>query len=132
MTYAEKLKDPRWQRKRLEVLNRDKFTCQCCQATLIELHIHHKKYSGEPWEAPSEDLITLCKHCHLVVESWKQIPDFIRWNRTRQACFFLHEGILCFEDFSGNSYGAIPFNIALEFANEIIQYQNSLQCQTEC
>jgi hypothetical protein len=26
--YSKKLKHPRWQKKRLEILDRDKFTCQ--------------------------------------------------------------------------------------------------------
>lgn len=28
--YSQKLLDPRWQRKRLEILQRDDFTCQVC------------------------------------------------------------------------------------------------------
>lgn len=66
--YSDKLKSPKWQRKRLEILNRDNFTCQTCQDTETELHVHHKSYFGEPWEAPDEDLITLCKICHAVQE----------------------------------------------------------------
>ena len=30
MGYSEKLKDPRWQKKRLEILERDNFRCQYC------------------------------------------------------------------------------------------------------
>lgn len=30
MTYSQKLRDPRWQKKRLEILERDSFTCQHC------------------------------------------------------------------------------------------------------
>lgn len=66
MTYAEKLKDPRWQKKRLEILNRDSFTCRKCKDTKTTLHVHHTTYSShmEPWEIPSEWLITLCSECH--------------------------------------------------------------------
>jgi len=71
MTYAEKLKDPRWQKKRLEVLNRDFFLCKYCMDGTTTLHVHHLKYNGEPWEAKSEDLITLCEHCHVVIEHGK-------------------------------------------------------------
>jgi len=36
-TYAEKLKHPLWQRKRLEILNRDGFKCaQCVEKSLAE------------------------------------------------------------------------------------------------
>ena len=66
-TYAEMLRDPRWQRRRLEILSRDEFTCQRCRSTTKELHAHHKFYlSGgkSPWEYGDEHLITLCLDCH--------------------------------------------------------------------
>lgn len=65
-TYSEKLKSPKWQKKRLEVLNRDNFTCQHCGDTETELHVHHLKYSGEPHDSPLSDLLTLCKDCHFI------------------------------------------------------------------
>lgn len=45
-SYAFKLKDPRWQRKRLEILQRDNFTCQECYATDKELNVHHLIYKN--------------------------------------------------------------------------------------
>jgi hypothetical protein len=68
MTYSEKLRDPRWQKKRLEILNRDGFSCCLCGDKETELHVHHKKYYKEPWNAKDESLQTLCKYCHLLVE----------------------------------------------------------------
>ena len=65
-TYKEKLRSPKWQKKRLEILNRDKFTCIRCGDKETELHVNHLKYIGEPHEAPNEYLETLCKHCHLL------------------------------------------------------------------
>jgi len=62
--YSEKLKDPRWQKKRLEILQRDEFTCQQCSDTETTLHVHHIAYSGEPWNAPNKLLITYCEDCH--------------------------------------------------------------------
>lgn len=65
MTYAEKLKDPRWQKKRLEILNRDDFTCQLCDDNKSTLHVHHRAYANrEPWDYPNEWLVTLCESCH--------------------------------------------------------------------
>lgn len=64
--YSEKLKNPKWQRKRLEALNRDNFTCQHCKDTETELHVHHLKYKKEPFDADLEDLVTLCKDCHYI------------------------------------------------------------------
>lgn len=65
-TYAEKLKDPRWQKKRLQIMNRDGFKCQKCFNDQRTLHVHHKKYEQglEPWEYDTELLITLCESCH--------------------------------------------------------------------
>lgn len=72
-TYSEKLKDPRWQKKRIDILGRDNLTCQLCSDTTTELQVHHKSYKwgNEPWEYEDDNFITLCKHCHKVVESFK-------------------------------------------------------------
>lgn len=79
MTYSEKLRDPRWQKKRLDILSRDNFTCQCCGDTETELNVHHKKYKKgkEPWDYPNNFLETLCKHCHLFITTLeKNIVQF--------------------------------------------------------
>jgi 5-methylcytosine-specific restriction endonuclease McrA len=67
-TYARLLKDPRWQKKRLEVFNRDRWTCQGCRATTKELQVHHTRYAagGMPWDVPLRDLVTLCIDCHRI------------------------------------------------------------------
>lgn len=65
-TYSEKLRDPRWQKKRLEILSRDEFTCQHCQCKTRTLHVHHLGYvkGREPWDYPDAALLTLCESCH--------------------------------------------------------------------
>lgn len=68
MTYSEKIKDPRWQKKRLEILGRDNFTCKLCNDDTTELHVHHLAYKGEPWEQSNDRLVTLCKNCHTLIE----------------------------------------------------------------
>ena len=72
--YSEKLKDPRWQKKRLQILNRDQFKCRFCSDDKTELHVHHLKYKCNPWDAHDEDLVTLCEKCHYVVERSKINP----------------------------------------------------------
>lgn len=68
MTYSEKLKDPRWQKKRLEILNRDDWTCQMCGDKETNLQVHHKCYNSyNPWETNSDSLITYCEHCHTII-----------------------------------------------------------------
>jgi 5-methylcytosine-specific restriction endonuclease McrA len=79
--YIELLRDPRWQKKRLEIMQRDNFTCQLCGDTESPLNVHHKYYMYDktPWEYPSNLLITLCEHCHKIEESNKYIVlDFTK------------------------------------------------------
>ena len=65
-SYAEKLRDPRWQKIRLKVFERDNWACKSCGETTKTLHVHHKLYEKgkEPWEYPLEYLLTLCEPCH--------------------------------------------------------------------
>jgi hypothetical protein len=64
--YTDLLNDPLWQRKRLEIFNRDNFTCQRCFNNRITLCVHHFAYQPglKPWEYKNEDLITWCINCH--------------------------------------------------------------------
>lgn len=85
-TYSEKLLDPRWQKKRLEILSRDEWTCCGCGSADKTLHVHHAYYvSGrDPWEYPSETLSTLCKECHHGEEDSSEwfiscAENLIRW-----------------------------------------------------
>jgi len=64
--YSEKLRDPRWQKKRLEILERDDWTCQKCFDSESTLVVHHRKYlpATDPWDYPDILLVTLCEDCH--------------------------------------------------------------------
>jgi len=64
--YNEKLKDPRWQRKRLQILERDGWQCLGCGNSENTLHVHHLFYieGREPWEYPASALRSLCVACH--------------------------------------------------------------------
>jgi hypothetical protein len=64
MKYREQLKDPRWQKKRLKILERDGWKCTECGNDKMELQIHHLKYHGSPWEVDDAYLKTLCANCH--------------------------------------------------------------------
>lgn len=67
-SYKDKLKDPRWQRKRLEMLKRDDFQCQRCFDRDSPLEVHHKWYTAglDPWEYDDECYISFCEFCHKV------------------------------------------------------------------
>ena len=66
MSYADKLKRPEWQRKRLQILERANWKCEQCGEKESMLHVHHKQYiSGrDPWEYKDNQLVALCAMCH--------------------------------------------------------------------
>src|SRR5262245_53386302 len=75
-TYLEMLRDPRWQRKRLEVMQREDFACQDCGATDSTLNVHHTYYEKgkPPWDYPIESLKCLCEPCHVKAQDyWRLI-----------------------------------------------------------
>jgi hypothetical protein len=65
-SYYELLKHPKWQKKRLEVLQFADFQCEDCRADDVTLHIHHTYYEKglAPWEYLEESLHALCEECH--------------------------------------------------------------------
>ena len=77
-TYSEKLKDPRWQRKRLEIFRRDNWECQHCHSKDEQLQVHHKEYTVEnPWDEDDKNLITLCEDCHKFKKELKDLFDSV-------------------------------------------------------
>lgn len=65
MTYSQKLRDPRWQKKRLQILERDGWKCRACGDAENNLQVHHVVYRKiDPWDYPDECLQTLCCDCH--------------------------------------------------------------------
>jgi hypothetical protein len=63
--YRDLLQDPRWQKVRLEVFNRDNWSCLLCNSKDKTLVVHHEKYEGSsPWETSKDYLSTVCTQCH--------------------------------------------------------------------
>lgn len=64
--FLEKYKDPRWQEKRLLVMQRDGFACRVCGDKSTTLHVHHLMYrrGADPWDYPDTMLVTRCETCH--------------------------------------------------------------------
>lgn len=95
MKYAEKLKDPRWQKKRLEVFNRDGFKCCHCYADDKTLHVHHLIYlpGKEPWDYDMDCFLTLCYECHEYLESRQadQCDDLLRHFKLRLKDTFIRD-----------------------------------------
>ena len=71
MIYVEKLKDPRWQKRKAEVCAVANWKCQDCGGEDKNLHVHHKRYlkdgtgkMNDPWEYSDGDLVCVCMDCH--------------------------------------------------------------------
>lgn len=90
-SYKEKLLDPRWQRKRLEILSRNDFCCEDCGTDESTLHVHHRYYlkGKNPWEYEDDALVALCENCHAVDHEWRDAlnillacvgPMFMDWH----------------------------------------------------
>ena len=64
--YSSYLQSPQWQKMRLQILERDNFSCRSCANCEQTLHVHHCYYERgkKPWEYPESSLVTLCKDCH--------------------------------------------------------------------
>lgn len=91
LAYQEKLKDPRWQRKRSEILRANHFRCEDCKRTEKTLEIHHCYYikGFEPWEYGVELLMCLCSDCH---EHRQKREQFILCNVAKSLrCFTAEE-----------------------------------------
>jgi hypothetical protein len=72
--YLQLLRDPRWQRKRLEIMERDSWKCQDCKSGDATLNVHHIRYAGRnPWDVDSQFLTTLCQACHVKRTSQKKV-----------------------------------------------------------
>ncbi len=108
MTYQELLRLPKWQKKRLEIFNRDEWKCTRCGSPDDILVVHHLWYPPHgkmPWEVPSEALQTLCERCHSLGHG---LGD---WNCTnlRDTPEYEADGQWCFLDWieaSGMGLGA--------------------------
>lgn len=66
LDYAALRLDPKWQKRRLEIMQRDGFKCVDCERDDRTLNVHHAYYvTGRmPWQYPSFALATLCAKCH--------------------------------------------------------------------
>lgn len=103
-TYSEKLKDPRWQKKRLEILDRDNWTCQSCFDTESTLHVHHLEYrqGNDPWDYTNNLLCTLCESCHAFEHEAKENTLQLLSNEFNNKKMFSNEIFLLVDSMRGS------------------------------
>lgn len=114
--YSELLRHPFWQRRRLEIFNRDNFTCRKCLDKESNLQIHHLYYiaTHKPWDYPDEALITLCELCHTKAE-------FHKWLLTKGQAALIRLGLI-YEDrmeVIALLYSKVKHN---HYKQEVLQY----------
>lgn len=66
MNYSYQLKSPKWQKKRLDILNLRGFKCEKCNCEENQLHVHHRFYlkNRKAWEYDNDVFQVLCYICH--------------------------------------------------------------------
>lgn len=82
-SYSDQLKSPKWQKKRLEILQLHDFKCDECNDKETQLHVHHRFYikGRKAWEYDNDVFQVLCEKCHSKVHEKKEsqiiekIPD---------------------------------------------------------
>ncbi len=75
--YRQQRLDPRWQKKRLKVLEYAEWRCQCCgNRNDRTLHVHHSYYTKgkKCWDYPTGALIAVCDCCHEKLHPEKERP----------------------------------------------------------
>lgn len=92
-TYYEQLKSPRWQERRLSIMERDNFTCQECGDTESELNVHHKVYieNRNAWDYPNPMLITLCEPCHKKIHAQMNAINEMIGFMTKEQLYFARD-----------------------------------------
>jgi len=86
--FKDQYSHPEWQKKRLEVLKRDKFLCLLCEIPDRTLHVHHRYYKRGKllWEYNDKCYLTVCEECH---EYLHNVQDILNENLSKIDPMFL-------------------------------------------
>jgi hypothetical protein len=78
-SYKDKLNDPRWKARRLEIIEKAGGACEDCGKKTHHLNVHHGFYEPghNPWEYEDDVLMALCKRCH---ENRHEVMKGVLWN----------------------------------------------------
>ena len=122
--YAELLKHPLWQKKRLEVMQRDGFMCKLCYDDETTIHVHHTSYKKDlaPWEYSDTELVCLCKDCHYEITRLMKEEDVLfeqisifksnSWHDGHRIMFISFQGVCHMRIYDSNSIFIIGFQFA--------------------
>lgn len=96
MFISDQYRDPRWQRLRLRVFERDGWKCRMCKQDGKTLHAHHPVYrafSEGPWDYEVDELVTVCEDCH------KEEHEIKNLGKSALLLEFVKQGVWSEEDF---------------------------------
>lgn len=131
--WSDQYKDPRWQKKRLEVLSIDEWMCQKCGSKDKALHVHHASYvrGRKIWEYSASEMVTLCDQCHKTIHNLLAdnkevvVPDLINSVRSDgEFDYFDMLDLMSAIAFEGDIYK----NVCLELVK---QYRKDLEAERE-
>lgn len=113
--YSEKFLDPRWQKRRLQILERDGWQCTKCDETTKTLDVHHRYYipKRDPWAYPDGCLLTLCRECHKL-----ESVDREDWNPNTHREWELTTDVI----FSEGDAAAWDFTVAMGMSKSSLGY----------
>lgn len=74
MPYREYLKTPEWQARRSQHVKSAGFRCQVCNASDVQLNVHHRTYERRGNEY-YKDLLALCRDCHEIFHREGKLAD---------------------------------------------------------
>jgi hypothetical protein len=116
--YPNKLRDPRWQRMRLEIMSRDEFRCQRCLDSKSTLHVHHRYYlaNKDPWDYPLEALVTLCEGCHEFETKYRREDERLLIRAMQERFFAEQVSTLA------NAFGRMEFTHDIELVTDAIAW----------
>lgn len=77
--YSEQIKSPKWQKKRLEILQLHNFKCEECGSETKTLNVHHRFYikGRKIHEYDNDVLQCLCEDCHAKVHKKKEVVEVL-------------------------------------------------------
>lgn len=75
-SYSESLRDPKWQKRRLEILSAADWACEDCGRRDQAFEIHHNFYIRafryQPWRYERDLLMALCEGCHEIRQNLEE------------------------------------------------------------
>ena len=135
--YRLERQDPRWQKKRLQIMERDEFKCVDCEDSTATLNVHHSYYvkGRKCWQYPLFALKTLCHKCHTKHHSEINEDEEFNYFEWEDTIDFINGGAPC-------EYG-FTWDLGFEFyrtservgrgylMGQVLRFMVSLQRDTE-